>query len=96
MGRDRDDGLRTPASGQEAMMEALQPGARFFRLVCSLFVARNIRYEEDLVDQLFNSSEKDCSGSSPACALGKRALQKPLSPRSVRKLCRDVGTTVRG
>ena len=27
-------------------------------LSCLIYLARNIRYEEDLVDQLFNSSEK--------------------------------------
>ncbi len=40
------------------MMRLLQEDAAFSELVLSYVLTRNIRIEEDLVDQLFNSSEK--------------------------------------
>ena len=43
---------------KKAMMEALHRKREFFDLFVAYLLARNIRYEEDLVDQLFNSSEK--------------------------------------
>ena len=41
-----------------AMMRLLRDAPEFARLVLSYVLTRNIRIEEDLVDQLFNSSEK--------------------------------------
>jgi len=41
-----------------AMMRLLRDDGDFSRLVLSYVLTRNIRIEEDLVDQLFNSSEK--------------------------------------
>jgi CRP/FNR family transcriptional regulator, cyclic AMP receptor protein len=41
-----------------AMMRLLRDDNDFARLVLSYVLTRNIRIEEDLVDQLFNSSEK--------------------------------------
>jgi CRP-like cAMP-binding protein len=41
-----------------AMMEALHREHAFSDMFVAYLLARNIRYEEDLVDQLFNSSEK--------------------------------------
>ncbi len=43
---------------KKAMMEALHRGHEFSDMFVAYLLARNIRYEEDLVDQLFNSSEK--------------------------------------
>src|SRR5271170_5117810 len=43
---------------KKAMMEALHREHTFSDLFVEHLLARNIRYEEDLVDQLFNSSEK--------------------------------------
>src|SRR2546425_10862300 len=43
---------------KKAMMEALHRQHEFSDLFVAYLLARNIRYEEDLVDQLFNSSEK--------------------------------------
>ena len=40
------------------MMEALHQEHKFSDLFVAYLLARNIRYEQDLVDQLFNSSEK--------------------------------------
>lgn len=42
----------------KAMMLAIHREHTFSELFISYLLARNIRYEEDLVDQLFNSSEK--------------------------------------
>jgi CRP/FNR family transcriptional regulator, cyclic AMP receptor protein len=43
---------------KKAMMLALHNQHAFSDLFVAYLLARNIRYEEDLVDQLFNSSEK--------------------------------------
>jgi len=43
---------------KKAMMLALHREHTFSDLFVTYLLARNIRYEEDLVDQLFNSSEK--------------------------------------
>ena len=40
------------------MMEVIHREAAFSDMFVSYLLTRNIRYEEDLVDQLFNSSEK--------------------------------------
>jgi len=43
---------------KKAMMKALRREHEFSDMFVAYLLARNIRYEEDLVDQLFNSSEK--------------------------------------
>ena len=43
---------------KKAMMEALHREHKLSDLFVAYLLARNVRYEEDLVDQLFNSSEK--------------------------------------
>src|SRR6201981_2671750 len=43
---------------KKAMMQALHREHKFSDLFVAYLLGRNIRYEEDLVDQLFNSSEK--------------------------------------
>src|ERR1700730_17748312 len=43
---------------KKAMMNALHHEHAFSDMFVAYLLARNIRYEEDLVDQLFNSSEK--------------------------------------
>ena len=43
---------------KKAMMEALHREHAFSDMFVAYLLSRNIRYEEDLVDQLFNSSEK--------------------------------------
>jgi CRP/FNR family transcriptional regulator, cyclic AMP receptor protein len=40
------------------MIEALRREPALSEMFVAYLLARNIRYEEDLVDQLFNSSEK--------------------------------------
>ena len=43
--------------GKKAIMRLLQEQPEFSTLFVSFLLARSIRYEEDLVDQLFNSGE---------------------------------------
>src|ERR1035438_7706930 len=43
---------------KKAMVAALHRESAFSELFVAYLLARNVRYEEDLVDQLFNSSEK--------------------------------------
>src|ERR1035438_4751518 len=43
---------------KKAMVEALHREHQFSDMFVAYLLSRNIRYEEDLVDQLFNSSEK--------------------------------------
>src|SRR6202047_3596246 len=43
---------------KKSMMEVLHREHAFSDMFVAYLLARNIRYEEDLVDQLFNSSEK--------------------------------------
>jgi CRP/FNR family transcriptional regulator, cyclic AMP receptor protein len=47
------------------MMDALHREHEFSDLFVVYLLARNIRYEEDLVDQLFNSSEKEAGPDPP-------------------------------
>jgi hypothetical protein len=56
--RDHDDRLLRDENRQEIHYRSASPGTRVFRLFVAYLLTRNIRYEEDLVDQLFNSSEK--------------------------------------
>lgn len=44
--------------GKTAMIQVLHDEPRFSELFLTYLLARNIRIQEDLVDQLFNSSEK--------------------------------------
>src|SRR5579863_5042809 len=43
---------------KKAMMKVLHREPAFSEMFVAYLLARNIRFEEDLVDQLFNSSEK--------------------------------------
>src|SRR5882672_8657396 len=43
---------------KKSMMQALHREHTFSDMFVAYLLARNVRYEEDLVDQLFNSSEK--------------------------------------
>src|SRR6266700_2968210 len=43
---------------KKAMMQTLHREHAFSDMFVAYLLARNIRYEEDLIDQLFNSSEK--------------------------------------
>jgi CRP-like cAMP-binding protein len=58
-------------------------------------LARNIRYEEDLVDQLFNSSEKRLARILLLLAhFGKEGKPEPVVPKiSQEMLAEMIGTT---
>ena len=70
---------------KKAMMDALHREHAFSDMFVAYLLARNIRYEEDLVDQLFNSSEKRLARVLLLLAhFGKEDVPK-WSPRSARR-----------
>jgi CRP/FNR family cyclic AMP-dependent transcriptional regulator len=80
---------------KKAMMNALHREHTFSDLFVAYLLARNIRYEEDLVDQLFNSSEKRLARVLLLLArFGKEGVPEPVIPRiSQESLADMVGTT---
>ncbi len=80
---------------KKAMIEALHRKHELADLFVAYLLARNIRYEEDLVDQLFNSSEKRLARILLLLAhFGKEGTPETLVPRiSQETLAEMVGTT---
>lgn len=80
---------------KKAMMDALHREHAFSDIFVSYLLARNIRYEEDLVDQLFNSSEKRLARLLLMLAhFGKDGVPEPVVPKiSQETLAQMVGTT---
>jgi len=80
---------------KKAMMEALHREHEFSDLFVAYLLARNIRYEEDLVDQLFNSSEKRLARILLLLAhFGKEGKPESVVPKiSQEMLAEMVGTT---
>ena len=80
---------------KKAMMEALHREHEFSDLFVAYLLARNIRYEEDLVDQLFNSSEKRLARILLLLAhFGKEGKPETVIPKiSQETLAEMVGTT---
>jgi CRP/FNR family transcriptional regulator, cyclic AMP receptor protein len=80
---------------KKAMMEALHREHKFSDLFVAYLLARNIRYEEDLVDQLFNSSEKRLARLLLLLAhFGKEGAPETVIPRiSQETLAEMIGTT---
>ena len=80
---------------KKAMMLALHREHTFSDLFVAYLLARNIRYEEDLVDQLFNSSEKRLARMLLLLAhFGKEGKPETLVPKiSQEGLAEMVGTT---
>jgi CRP/FNR family transcriptional regulator, cyclic AMP receptor protein len=80
---------------KKAMMLALHREHTFSDLFVAYLLARNIRYEEDLVDQLFNSSEKRLARVLLLLAnFGKDGKPEPvLAKISQETLAEMVGTT---
>jgi len=78
-----------------AMMDALHREHAFSDLFVAYLLARNIRYEEDLVDQLFNSSEKRLARVLLLLAhFGKEGIPQSVVPKiSQETLAEMVGTT---
>ncbi len=80
---------------KQAIMRALHEGHKFSEFFVAHLLSRNIRYEEDLVDQLFNSSEKRLARILLLLAhFGKEGKPEPVVPRiSQETLAQMVGTT---
>src|SRR5271167_2990248 len=80
---------------KKAMMSALHREHAFSDLFVAYLLARNIRYEEDLVDQLFNSSEKRLARILLLLAhFGKEGVPETVVPKiSQETLAEMVGTT---
>ena len=80
---------------KKAMMAALHREHAFSDMFVGYLLARNIRYEEDLVDQLFNSSEKRLARVLLLLAhFGKEGVPEPVVPKiSQETLAEMVGTT---
>jgi CRP/FNR family transcriptional regulator, cyclic AMP receptor protein len=80
---------------KKAMMKALHREHAFSDLFVAYLLARNIRYEEDLVDQLFNSSEKRLARILLLLAhFGKEGKPETVVPKiSQETLAEMIGTT---
>jgi CRP/FNR family transcriptional regulator, cyclic AMP receptor protein len=80
---------------KKAMMLALHREHTFSDLFVSYLLARNIRYEEDLVDQLFNSSEKRLARLLLLLAhFGKEGVPETVIPKISQETLADmIGTT---
>lgn len=80
---------------KKAMMEALHQEHAFSDLFVAHLLVRNIRYQEDLVDQLFNSSEKRLARVLLLLAhFGKDGIPETVVPKvSQETLAEMVGTT---
>jgi CRP/FNR family cyclic AMP-dependent transcriptional regulator len=77
------------------MMGALHREPAFSEMFVAYLLARNIRYEEDLVDQLFNSSEKRLARVLLLLAhFGKEGNPETVIPKiSQEMLAEMIGTT---
>jgi CRP/FNR family transcriptional regulator, cyclic AMP receptor protein len=80
---------------KKAMILALHRAQSFSDLFVEHLLTRNIRYEEDLVDQLFNSSEKRLARTLLLLArFGKEGITETVIPKiSQETLAEMVGTT---
>jgi CRP/FNR family cyclic AMP-dependent transcriptional regulator len=80
---------------KKAMMDALHREREFSDMFVAYLLGRNIRYEEDLVDQLFNSSEKRLARVLLLLAhFGKEGIPETVVPKiSQETLAEMVGTT---
>ena len=80
---------------KKAMMEALHREHEISDMFVAYLLARNIRYEEDLVDHLFNSSEKRLARILLLLAhFGKEGKPENVVPKiSQEVLAEMIGTT---
>lgn len=80
---------------KESMILALHREHSFSDVFVAYLLARNIRYEEDLVDQLFNSSEKRLARVLLLLAhFGKEGIPEAVVPKiSQETLAEMIGTT---
>jgi CRP-like cAMP-binding protein len=80
---------------RQAMLRLLHERSVFSERFMAHLLARNVRFEEDLVDQLFNSSEKRLARVLLLLArFGKEGATEPVIPKiSQEVLAEMVGTT---
>jgi len=80
---------------KKAMMRLLHTDPGSSGLFTTYLLSRNIRFEEDLVDQLFNSSEKRLARVLLLLAhFGKEGKREPVIPKiSQETLAGMIGTT---
>jgi CRP-like cAMP-binding protein len=80
---------------RQAMIRLLHERSPFSERFMAHLLARNVRFEEDLVDQLFNSSEKRLARVLLLLArFGKEGQTEPVIPKiSQEVLAEMVGTT---
>jgi CRP/FNR family transcriptional regulator, cyclic AMP receptor protein len=80
---------------KKSMMQVLHREHAFSDLFVKYLLTRNIRYEEDLVDQLFNSSEKRLARMLLLLAhFGKEGKPETIVPKiSQETMAEMVGTT---
>jgi len=80
---------------KKSMMEVLHREHAFSDMFVAYLLTRNIRYEEDLVDQLFNSSEKRLARILLLLAqFGKDGKPETMIPKiSQETLAEMIGTT---
>ena len=78
-----------------AMLATLHSQPKFSELFMTYLLTRNSRIEEDLIDQLFNSSEKRLARLLLLLAnFGKEGSPQPISPNiSQETLAEMIGTT---
>jgi CRP/FNR family cyclic AMP-dependent transcriptional regulator len=78
-----------------AMLAALHSEPKFSEMFMAYLLTRNSRIEEDLIDQLFNSSEKRLARLLLLLAnFGKEGAPQPISPNiSQETLAEMIGTT---
>jgi CRP/FNR family transcriptional regulator, cyclic AMP receptor protein len=78
-----------------AMIAALHDEPAFSELFMTYLLTRNSRIEEDLIDQLFNSSERRLARKLLLLAnFGKEGSPQPISPHvSQETLAEMIGTT---
>jgi CRP/FNR family cyclic AMP-dependent transcriptional regulator len=81
--------------GKKSMRDVLHREHAFSDMFVAYLLARNIRYEEDLVDQLFNSSEKRLARILLLLAhFGKAGKHETVIPKmSQEALAEMIGTT---
>lgn len=80
---------------RQTMLRLLHERSVFSERFMAHLLARNVRFEEDLVDQLFNSSEKRLARVLLLLArFGKEGATEPVVPRISQEILAEmVGTT---
>jgi CRP-like cAMP-binding protein len=78
-----------------AMLDVLHSEPKFSQMFMAFLLTRNSRIEEDLIDQLFNSSEKRLARLLLLLAnFGKEGSPQPIAPNiSQETLAEMIGTT---